>query len=117
MENNYELYMISGDTYILNTLYRDSDGEPIDLTGCKLYFQVRKSQDNPDIEFDKSFVVSAEDGVQGILKFALTASETEFLNVCEPFIKYVYAMRLTSADNTEVTTSLSGTMKVTKGVI
>lgn len=117
MMNRYDIQTISGDTYELNMVYRDSNKVPIDLTDYTLYFQVRVSQGDPNIVFDKLFTITAEDGVEGIIRFNLTADETELLSDCESTVKYVYAMRLTSPDETDVKTLLSGTLEVIKGVI
>jgi len=115
--NTYSMETISGDTYELNMIYRDSSGVPIDLTDYEVYFQVRKSQESTDIEFDKSFTITAVDGVEGTIKFVLTSEETELLTICYPSSKYVYALRLTSPDLLDVKTLLSGTLEVVKGVI
>lgn len=115
--NTYDIITISGDTFELNMIYKDSSGSPIDLTDYELYFQTRENQKSPDVTFDKSFTISAEDGVEGIIRFNLTADETELLTICDTSSKYVYAMRLTNTDATDVKTLLSGTLEVVKGVI
>lgn len=117
MGNEYNIEVVSGDSYELNMIYRDEDKVPINLTDYEVYFQVRKSKVSDEIEFDSSFIISAEDGVEGTIKFTLTADETEVLNVCFPSTKYVYAMRLTSPDTLDVKTLISGTLEVMKGVI
>lgn len=117
MDDSYDICTIAGDTYKLNMIYRYDSGEPIDLTDYTLYFQVRKSQEDPDIEFDKTFEILAIDGSEGIIKFELTSDETEMLTICYPSSKYVYGMRLTDPSGTDIKTILSGTLEIMKGVI
>lgn len=115
--NEYEIQTISGDSFELNMVYRDSNRDPIDLSNYTLYFQTRESKNSEDIVFDKSFTIPPEEGVEGIIKFTLTSQETEILSICETSSKYIYAMRLTSPDVSDVKTILSGTLEVVKGVI
>lgn len=115
--SNYDICMIAGDSFELNIIYRDSDKNPIDLTGYTLYFQARKNQAEEEFNYDKTIVITDEDGEQGLVRFVLLPSETELLGMDEPKSKYVYAMKLTSLDETDVKTILSGTLEVIQGVI
>jgi hypothetical protein len=114
---NYDIETISGDSYELDIIYRDSSRVPIDITNYTVYFQARMSRVSDDIVFDKTMTISAEDGILGKIGFILTPQETEILTLDNVSSKYSYSLRITSPDGFDVKTLLSGVVDVIKGVI
>ena len=46
---NYDMNVEQGSTFRLYMLYRDSSGNPIDLSSCNAEMQVRRSKNSPDL--------------------------------------------------------------------
>jgi len=62
------------------TLTFKTNGVPVDITGWKIYFTVKRSQNDADIDaiIKKDWTVHS-DPTGGISKFSLTNTETEIL--------------------------------------
>jgi len=113
----YDIEFVAGDTYNLTLTYEDVNGDPVDLTGYTLYFQMRRSHQSDDVYFDKFIDISSENAILGVIEFSLTSQETLGFGECWPTTTYVYGMRISNVDETDVETLLIGKINAIKGVI
>jgi hypothetical protein len=73
---NFHLYQYA--TFSESTVLKDSDGNPIDLTGYSAFMQIRRDRDDPTALYtlttdDGSIVLG---GVNGTVAFSLPAADT-----------------------------------------
>jgi hypothetical protein len=73
-----KLTIIRGDDVTIPVTFTDSDGDPINLTGCTVFFTVKneKSDDDDDAVISKS-VTSHTTPASGITQVVLTHTDTD----------------------------------------
>lgn len=97
--------------------YRDSAGDPIDLTGATGRAQVRRDITDPDPMLDLSTTdgTIVFGGVNGTIAFAVDNSDTGALDVDYDGETWVYDMLITFSGGT-VERTLQGAISVVPGV-
>lgn len=75
----FDLALEQGATFSRDVIYKDSDGEPVDLTGSTLRGQIRKktSDESPLASF--SFVIADQETNKGQFNVSLTRTQTSGL--------------------------------------
>ena len=74
MPGKRDITIYSGDTYVHEVRVKDSDGDPISITGRTYSGSVKLSKLANDVLL--SFTPSITDGANGVVKFTLSSSET-----------------------------------------
>lgn len=97
-----DLFMLPGDTEVLELSFVDGAGEPIDITDWSITMQVKKKVTDP-IPVLAQTVTDHEDAQSGITQLVWEADETACL---EKGI-YRYSLRYTDA-NSHTVTIISG---------
>lgn len=105
----YDLYIEQGTDWVRNCQYKDVNGDPVDLTGCTLQAQIRRTYSDPTIAATISVTILNQASPANLGKFVLTlsASQTaaiavnQAVNFETPNTNYCYDVILTKAGQTQ----------------
>ena len=111
--NAVNVCWIGGDTESYTIRYKDSEGQPIDITGATADMEVKKStyDDSPVIPATNAVITGAD----GLIEFSFSPSETLTLLGTEQLARFVYDTQLTLDDGT-VKTLTGGELNVHRGI-
>ena len=109
----YDIEIIQGQTFARAVVWKDSDGEPIDLTGYGARMQVRRSKASPDVLFELTTANGrvAIDGAAGKVTLTITAEESAAFT----WRRGVYDLELEAGDGV-VRRLLEGAVEVNREV-
>ena len=112
-KNAVDVCWIGGDTESYIIRYKDSEGQPIDLTGATAEMEIKKSS------YDAAPVIPASIGAitgpDGLIEFTFTTSETITLLGSEQLARFVYDTQLT-LDDGSVKTLTGGDINGHRGI-
>lgn len=80
-----------GTTIPLTFTFKDPDGNPVDVTNCKVYFLLSLNEDGTPVAIES--VMSAADPVNGVIYGEMSDSETLALTAN----KYYYSLKFIDA--------------------
>lgn len=85
--SNRDIYIERGSTWGMTLTYKDSDGVPINLTGCSVKAEIKETA---DLEATTVLAISATitSALEGIIELALTKAQTDTLESVGPNFKY-----------------------------
>lgn len=104
---NLSIYKGNDKSYPIQFI--DSNGKPIDLTGCKVYFTLKNSSTDADPGVLQITNASHTNAVEGVSTIVLTNAQTDALTATT----YVYDIQL--VDNSspkKITTIQTGTFTI-----
>ena len=105
-----ELYR--GDNKSFTLSFTDAVGDPIDITGWKIYFTMKKSLTQSDAEADlKEDTEEHDDPENGLTSIHLSNGQTDTLGSSELPTDYFYDIQVKKTDGS-VLTVISGIIKV-----
>jgi hypothetical protein len=109
----YDIEIIQGQTFDCPVVWKDGDGEPIDLTGYSARMQIRRSKASPDVLFELTTGNGriAIDGPAGKATLTITAEESAAFT----WRRGVYDLELVAADSV-VRRLLEGAVEVNREV-
>ena len=100
-ENNMVVYR--GDDFSTQLTFADEEGEPIDITGWKIFFTVKKNKDDSDIKARIAVDVEPTDPTTGVVLVTVSHTLTSTLAGF-----YYYDFQFTKADGTVQTITGGG---------
>lgn len=105
------LTLICRDDVDLDITFTDKDGEPIDLTGCTVFFTMKKkiSDSDEDAIIEKE-VTSHIEPTEGTTRVSLTNTDTDI-----PARHYFYDIQVEDTAN-KIISSTVGQIKITQDV-
>lgn len=105
------LTLIRRDDVDLDVTFTDKDGEPIDLTGCTVFFTMkRKVSDTDEDAIIQKEVTSHTDPTAGETRISLTNDETDITPR-----HYFYDIQVEDT-NSKIISSTVGQIKITQDV-
>jgi hypothetical protein len=109
----YDIEIIQGQTFSRALVWKDGDGEPIDLTGYAARMQIRRSKASPDVLFELTTGNGriAIDGAAGKVTLTITADESAAFT----WRRGVYDLELEASDGV-VRRLLEGAVEVNREV-
>lgn len=99
------LNMVRGDNKTFTINFKDSSGDPIDISGWRIFFTLKMKQDDSDAQakLKKDSDVASGDGVDGKFELNLVPVDTSGLNTG----KYYYDVQA-KKDDGNIFTALRG---------
>lgn len=89
-----------GDDVSYTLVFKNSDGSPVDITGWKIYFTIKKDPLMTDVQASlKKDITEHDDPINGISSIHLSSSETRVLT---PFL-YYFDIQVKKTDDTILT--------------
>ncbi len=109
----YDIEIIQGQTLVRAVLWKDADGEPVDLTGYSARMQIRRSKSSSDVLFELTTANGriAIDGAAGKVTLTFTAEESAAFT----WRRGVYDLELEAGDGV-VRRLLEGAVEVNREV-
>jgi hypothetical protein len=106
------LDILRGDDVFYRLVFTDSDGQPIDITGWKIYFtaKVKNTDSDDDAVIKRDTSDPHEDPTQGIAIIHLTTTDTSITPG-----KYIYDIQIKKA-TLEIFTLMQGEFRVNQDI-
>ena len=118
----YDLYIEQGSTFIRSCIYKDQNGDPVNLTGYALNAQIRRSYSDTTITKTISVVIQDQTIPANVGKFVMSISSTDTASIpVNPAIDFEntitnYTWDLELSSGSTVSRILQGTVLVSPEV-
>ena len=110
------MQLYRGDNKSFTLHFTDANGDPIDITGWKIYFTMKRTLIQSDAEADlKQDTTEHDDPENGLTSIHLSNGQTDLLEAGELPTEYFYDIQVKKTDGS-ILTVVSGVIKVLSDV-